>query len=281
MKPQDAHGPGPDPAHGVGGGLPGEAAADDHVGAVVEGGEQGGDLVGVVLAVAVELDGSLVAVAHGVEEAGAQGAADAEVERQGEDGGALGGGHRRGAVGGAVVHDDHVEARAAGQVAEDRRQGLLLVEGRDDHQGRGRARARLRLTSSRPDPRAWDPVPPRSVLLTASTTIAAMPVSCPTLRRARAALWPRWPAPAPGAAPTRPGGPTRAPRRRRCRPTTTSVPPGGRQPTPEDPLRVTFAGDSVMAEFAPALIEALERQRLDGGPLRAVARRSPGTAPPP
>ncbi len=40
--------------------------------------------------------------------------------------------------------------------------------------------------------------------------------------------------------------------------TTTSVPPGGRQPTPEDPLRVTFAGDSVMAEFAPALIDALE-----------------------
>ncbi len=40
--------------------------------------------------------------------------------------------------------------------------------------------------------------------------------------------------------------------------TTTSAPPGGRQPTPEDPLRVTFAGDSVMAEFAPALIDALE-----------------------
>jgi hypothetical protein len=39
---------------------------------------------------------------------------------------------------------------------------------------------------------------------------------------------------------------------------TTSVPPGGRQPTPDDPLRVTFAGDSVMAEFAPAMIEALE-----------------------
>ncbi len=48
--------------------------------------------------------------------------------------------------------------------------------------------------------------------------------------------------------------------------TTTSVPPGGRQPTPEDPLRVTFAGDSVMAEFAPALIDALE----SGGP--AVGR---------
>lgn len=40
--------------------------------------------------------------------------------------------------------------------------------------------------------------------------------------------------------------------------TTTSTPPGGRQPTAEDPLRVTFAGDSVMAEFAPAMIEALQ-----------------------
>ncbi len=41
------------------------------------------------------------------------------------------------------------------------------------------------------------------------------------------------------------------------RPTTT-VPPGGRQPTVEDPLRVTFAGDSVMAEFAPGMAAALE-----------------------
>ncbi|MET0884134.1 MAG: hypothetical protein ABWZ13_08270 [Acidimicrobiales bacterium] len=41
-------------------------------------------------------------------------------------------------------------------------------------------------------------------------------------------------------------------------PTTTSLPPGGRQPTAADPLRVTFAGDSVMAEFAPAMIQALE-----------------------
>lgn len=40
--------------------------------------------------------------------------------------------------------------------------------------------------------------------------------------------------------------------------TTTSTPPGGRQPTVEDPLRVTFAGDSVMAELAPAMIQALE-----------------------
>ncbi|HYF45341.1 MAG TPA: hypothetical protein VD926_03960 [Acidimicrobiales bacterium] len=44
-------------------------------------------------------------------------------------------------------------------------------------------------------------------------------------------------------------------------PTTTSLPPGGRQPTPQDPLRVTFAGDSVMAEVAPALIQALEGTR--------------------
>lgn len=41
-------------------------------------------------------------------------------------------------------------------------------------------------------------------------------------------------------------------------PTTTSLPPGGRQPTAADPLRVAFVGDSVMAEFAPAMIQALE-----------------------
>jgi len=39
--------------------------------------------------------------------------------------------------------------------------------------------------------------------------------------------------------------------------TTTSLPPGGRQPTPEDPLRVVFAGDSVMGNLAPATIAAL------------------------
>jgi len=48
-------------------------------------------------------------------------------------------------------------------------------------------------------------------------------------------------------------------------PTTTSLPPGGRQPTAADPLQVTFAGDSVMAEFAPAMIQALEGTRETAG----------------
>jgi uncharacterized protein len=39
--------------------------------------------------------------------------------------------------------------------------------------------------------------------------------------------------------------------------TTTSLPPGGRQPTPEDPLRVIFAGDSLMSNLAPAAVAAL------------------------
>lgn len=47
--------------------------------------------------------------------------------------------------------------------------------------------------------------------------------------------------------------------------TTTTLPPGGRQPTPADPLRVTFAGDSVMAEFAPAMIQALEGTNESAG----------------
>jgi hypothetical protein len=47
--------------------------------------------------------------------------------------------------------------------------------------------------------------------------------------------------------------------------TTTSLPPGGRQPTRAEPLRVTFAGDSVMAEFAPAMIQALEGTNESAG----------------
>lgn len=40
--------------------------------------------------------------------------------------------------------------------------------------------------------------------------------------------------------------------------TTTTLPPGGRVPSPEDPLRVLLAGDSVMAGLAPAAQAALE-----------------------
>lgn len=39
--------------------------------------------------------------------------------------------------------------------------------------------------------------------------------------------------------------------------TTTSVPPGGRQPTADDPLRVLFAGDSIGIEVAAPAIAAL------------------------
>lgn len=54
--------------------------------------------------------------------------------------------------------------------------------------------------------------------------------------------------------------------------TTTTVPPGGRVPTPEDPLRVLLAGDSVMADLAPAAIDALNR----GGATEARFGASPG-----
>jgi hypothetical protein len=47
--------------------------------------------------------------------------------------------------------------------------------------------------------------------------------------------------------------------------TTTSLPPGGRQPTAAEPLRVTFGGDSVMAEFATAMIQALEGTNESAG----------------
>jgi hypothetical protein len=61
---------------------------------------------------------------------------------------------------------------------------------------------------------------------------------------------------------------------------TTTLPPGGRQPSAADPLRVTFAGDSVMAEFAPAMIQALEGPgEVDGRFVLApsLARGGTGT----
>ena len=62
-----------------------EAGADDDVG-VVESVEQGVELGGLVLAVGVDLDHRRVALAVGVEEGRAHGAADADVEGQHHDG---------------------------------------------------------------------------------------------------------------------------------------------------------------------------------------------------
>ncbi|OWY61604.1 hypothetical protein B7486_62920, partial [cyanobacterium TDX16] len=56
--------------------------------------------------------------------------------------------------------------------------------------------------------------------------------------------------------------------------TTTSLPPGGRQPTPEDPLRVIFAGDSLMGNLAPATTAALN----GGGAAEAQFILSPSVA---
>lgn len=56
--------------------------------------------------------------------------------------------------------------------------------------------------------------------------------------------------------------------------TTTSLPPGGRQPTPEDPLRVIFAGDSLMGNLAPATTAALN----GGGSADARFVLSPSVA---
>jgi hypothetical protein len=56
--------------------------------------------------------------------------------------------------------------------------------------------------------------------------------------------------------------------------TTTSLPPGGRQATPEDPLRVVFAGDSLMANLAPAATQALN----EGGSADAQFVLSPSVA---
>ena len=87
----------------------------------------------VVLPVAVDADGDVVAVLVREAEAGLHGAADAEVERQPEDDRAL---RRRDlgrAVDRAVVDDDDVETGIErAQLVDHARDGLLLVQRRDD-----------------------------------------------------------------------------------------------------------------------------------------------------
>ena len=109
---------------------------DDHVrrsGSACRWVEQLGDVAGVVLAVAVDLNGDLVAVLVRVDVAGLHRAADAEVERQPQ--------HRaprprralRGAVRRAVVDDEHVElGRPLVDLGDRRGDGFGLVEGGDD-----------------------------------------------------------------------------------------------------------------------------------------------------
>jgi hypothetical protein len=53
--------------------------------------------------------------------------------------------------------------------------------------------------------------------------------------------------------------------------TTEPLPPGGRRPTPEDPLRVLLAGDSLMADLSLAISSTLQ----DGGSARASLVAAP------
>ena len=114
-----------------------EPRAGDHVeaAAIVEPLEQLGDVLRVVLAVAVELHRDLVAVLLRVHVSGLHGAADPEVERQADD---LRTGGRccpAGPVGGAVVDHEHVElGRAAPNLLDRARDRLDLVERGDDRQ---------------------------------------------------------------------------------------------------------------------------------------------------
>src|SRR6185503_6987853 len=67
------------------------------------------ELVDVVLAIAIDLDGELVAVLEGVAVAGLHGSTDAEVEREPQDGRARSGGALPGLVRRAVIDHDDVE----------------------------------------------------------------------------------------------------------------------------------------------------------------------------
>ena len=121
----------------------GEPTADHHVGTGVETIEEQAHGERVVLAVGVELHRALVAVPHREREPGTERAADADVERKHGD---VDAGFARdvgGAVGRTVAHDEHlVLGRLLRQLLQHRRQRLLLVVRRDDHQrARGPVRA--------------------------------------------------------------------------------------------------------------------------------------------
>ncbi len=138
-------------------GVTAEAGPVDHVGLLAAGPQRVEHLrqvLGLVLAVAVDLDGDVVAVSERVLVAGLHRAADAEVEGMAEDHRPFGLGLDDGFVGRAVVDDEDVEPwRLALDVANDAADHPLLVVGGNDCQqaqvlaifgrhGDGRVRAR-------------------------------------------------------------------------------------------------------------------------------------------
>ena len=86
-----------------------------------------------MLAVAVDLDGDVVAALEREAVPRLHGTADAEVERQPQHVRAAVGGHARRAVGRAVVDDDDVEVGIeAADLVDHAADGRLLVQRRDD-----------------------------------------------------------------------------------------------------------------------------------------------------
>ena len=119
-------------------GVAAEAAAVDHVGLLALGPqrlEHLGQVLGLVLAVAVDLDGDVVVVAQRVLVARLDRAADPEVVRVADHDRALGLGLGGGRVVGAVVDDEDVEARRlALDVAHDAADHPRLVVGGHDRE---------------------------------------------------------------------------------------------------------------------------------------------------
>ena len=114
-----------------------EAAAADHVGLAVRAqrSEHVLEVLGLVLTVAVDLGGDVVAVSERVLEAGLHRPPDPEVEGVADDRRVCGLGLGRGVVGRAVVDDQDVEARrGALDVAHDLGDHSALVIGGNDRQ---------------------------------------------------------------------------------------------------------------------------------------------------
>jgi len=119
-------------------GVAAKATPADHVRLVARGVELREEVVDVrrlVLAIAVDLRGDVVAVPQGVLEAGLHRAADADVEGMADDHGAARLGLGRGVVDRAVVDHDDVEVRRVPMdVADHAADHPLLVVGGDDRE---------------------------------------------------------------------------------------------------------------------------------------------------
>ena len=130
----------------------------------------------IVLPIGIDLHGDRIAPGLGVPESGAKSGTHAQIERVSDDRGPCLTGHRRSAIAGAIVDDEHIGTEISSDISDDRGNGLLLIQRRDDDDHTGPHRAPslvdqpVRLASSamptpRPTSRAQTVAPDRVIVI--------------------------------------------------------------------------------------------------------------------